>query len=111
VTAAVVAEAKAMLTTLTQLASPEIPASFEEQQKELEKAEEAMWAWYLEWSQIARVAIKQRALLKELGFLNTRRGAEEEEGERATTPPNTTTPATTPAAPAAPSPVTNAPAN
>lgn len=60
-----------------------------------------MWSWYLEWSQIARVAIKQRALLKELGFLTTRRGEEESETETtapATTPPPAATPAGTVAA-------------
>jgi hypothetical protein len=112
VTAAVVAEAKALLTTLTQVASPEVPPSFEEQQEELEKAEAAMWSWYLEWSQIARVAIKQRALLKELGFLNTRRGAEEEEEGEGTTPSTTTAAGTTPAAtPAAAQPTAPAAAN
>ena len=40
-----------------------------------------MWAWYLEWSKIARVAIKNRALLRQLGFLSARRGEEEEETE------------------------------
>ena len=93
VTAAVVAEAKTLLTALTQVASPEVPPSFEEQEEELAKAEAAMWEWYLEWSQIARVAIKQRGLLKELGFLNTRKGGEEETEADPVTP--TTTPATT----------------
>ena len=46
-----------------------------------------MWAWYLEWSQIARVAIKQRSLLKELGFLTTRRGGEDDgEGDAPASP-------------------------
>jgi len=57
--------------------------------------EAAMWAWYLEWSQIARVAIKQRSLLKELGFLAARRGGEDDnEGDSATSPGG---PASTPA--------------
>jgi hypothetical protein len=46
-------------------------------------AENAMWDWYLEWSEIARVAIKDRKLLRELGFLSVKRrkaaGEEEEE--------------------------------
>jgi hypothetical protein len=37
------------------------------------KAEEAMWHWYLEWGEIARVAVKDRRLLRELGFLNLKR--------------------------------------
>jgi hypothetical protein len=32
-------------------------------------AVEAMWAWYLEWSSIARQAIQNRNLLRALGFL------------------------------------------
>ena len=37
-----------------------------------EPAERALWAWYLEWSGIARVAIQDRATLRRLGF--TKRG-------------------------------------
>ena len=37
-----------------------------------------MWDWYLEWSQIARIAIKSRPLLRLLGFLKTGRGSSEE---------------------------------
>lgn len=32
-------------------------------------AEDALWHWYLEWSQIARTVIKNRRLLRDLGFL------------------------------------------
>lgn len=35
--------------------------------------EQAMWAWYLEWSAIARAAIKDRRLLRTLGFLQVDR--------------------------------------
>jgi hypothetical protein len=38
-----------------------------------EAAESAMWAWYLEWGEIARVAVTDRRLLRELGFLKTKR--------------------------------------
>lgn len=31
-------------------------------------ADATLWCWYLEWSRIARVAIKERALLRQLGF-------------------------------------------
>lgn len=41
---------------------------------ELEKAEKAMWAWYLEWSQVARTAITRRQYLRQLGFLRGRAG-------------------------------------
>jgi hypothetical protein len=41
--------------------------------------EDALWAWYLESSKVARVTIKQRALLRQLGFLN-RHAVEEDPG-------------------------------
>jgi hypothetical protein len=43
-----------------------------------EAAEKAMWTWYLEWGEIARVAITDRKLLRELGFLNYKRPVTEE---------------------------------
>jgi hypothetical protein len=46
------------------VAEPVEPVSAEEQEAELEAAESALWAWYLEWSKIARIAIKQRPLLR-----------------------------------------------
>jgi hypothetical protein len=35
----------------------------------LEKADRDLWAWYLHWTQVARVAVIQRALLKEMGLV------------------------------------------
>lgn len=46
-----------------------------------EAAESAMWAWYLEWGEIARVAVTDRRLLRELGFLKTKRPLAQEEEE------------------------------
>ncbi|MGB7540323.1 MAG: hypothetical protein WBM17_17405, partial [Anaerolineales bacterium] len=46
---------------------------------ELANAEESAWAYYLEWSRISRVAVRDRTLLRQLGFLNVRRMVEEEE--------------------------------
>ena len=77
-TAAVITEARSLLSTLGKVAPPQVPFSIEEQKAELVRAEDAMWAWYLEWSAMTRVAIKQRSLLKQLGFLTDRGGAEEE---------------------------------
>jgi hypothetical protein len=37
--------------------------------------EKALWDWYLEWGEIARAVIKDRRLLRELGFLSTKRAA------------------------------------
>jgi hypothetical protein len=39
-------------------------------------AENAMWDWYLEWAQIARATLHDRRLLRQLGFLERRGGAE-----------------------------------
>ncbi len=36
-------------------------------------AEDAMWAWYMEWSTIARSVIKDGRMLQRLGFLRVRR--------------------------------------
>ena len=49
-----------------------VPAATE-QQAELETA---MWAWYKEWSGIARAAIDDRRLLRSLGFLRPEHGSE-----------------------------------
>ena len=66
----VIDEAKALLEQVTTL--EEVPAELpdlEEERTRLTEAEDAMWAWYLEWAEIARAAIKDRALLRRLGFL------------------------------------------
>ncbi|MCZ7678604.1 MAG: hypothetical protein M5U28_07470 [Sandaracinaceae bacterium] len=43
-------------------------------------AEEDLWSWYLEWSGIARVAIRDRRMLRALGLLRTvRKPAGEEQ--------------------------------
>jgi hypothetical protein len=78
-TPAVVAEAKTNLAALMEVAPPIELHSPDAAATEAKQAEAAMWSWYLEWSRIARVAIKQRALLKELGFLATKRGFADEE--------------------------------
>src|SRR5690606_24103354 len=56
--------------------------------EERQAAEDAMWGWYLEWSQIARVAIRDGRLLRQLGFSSrpsstraTDEATEEEEEE------------------------------
>lgn len=94
-----------LLTQLTHVAEPAEAVSVEEQEAALEAAEAAMWGWYLEWSKIARIAIKQRPLLRQLGFLSVRRGSEEEETEEpapsATTSSATPSPTSSPGAGAA----------
>lgn len=42
-------------------------------------AEQHLWSWYLEWSSLARIAIRDRRLLRSLGFRRATRGSE---GER-----------------------------
>jgi hypothetical protein len=77
--AATVETAKRLLDALGTTAPAEpIPAIDPAQQA---AAEEAMWRWYLEWGEIARVAITDRKLLRELGFLNYKRPLAEEEPE------------------------------
>lgn len=77
-TPAVVAEARAMLGSLAKVSAAQ-PRSLEEQQAELARAEKALWDWYLEWSQVARIAIKSRSQLRALGFLkNGKDGVDEE---------------------------------
>ncbi|MEM1416277.1 MAG: hypothetical protein AAGH15_15320 [Myxococcota bacterium] len=44
--------------------------------EELRAAEDAMWTWYLEWSAIARAVIRDRRLLRSMGFLRYRKKGE-----------------------------------
>ncbi len=69
ITAAVLSDAKAMLDRATSLAKDgESPVPTTASTADAE-AERALWAWYLEWSSIARVAIKDRRVLRQCGFL------------------------------------------
>ncbi len=64
--------ARQLLTELSTFA-PDPDALTEEQtQAELDEAERLAWGWYLEWSRIARVAIKSRRMLRKLGFLDSK---------------------------------------
>ena len=47
----------------------------EEPAETVEDAEKRLWSWYLEWSVIARAAIRDRRLLRSLGFLRVVRKA------------------------------------
>jgi hypothetical protein len=71
-TPAVVDEAKALLAQVSTIEEePAEPVDLEEERARFTAAEDAMWAWYLEWAQIARSTIKERVLLRRLGFLST----------------------------------------
>jgi len=45
-----------------------------------ERADAELWSYYLEWSLVARLAIKERRLLRQLGFRQTTAGEKDEEG-------------------------------
>lgn len=67
-TDAVVARARELL---EQLRTPEEAPAVDVEALDREvraKAEHAMWQWYLEWSGIARIAIRDRRALRALGF-------------------------------------------
>lgn len=93
--------AEALLTSLSTIV--EEPLADVPRDEQL-AAEEALWAWYLEWSEIARVAIRDGRLLRTLGFLQRRGDLVEEApvAEVALTPSPTPALASTPAAPALP---------
>ena len=52
-------------------------------EEDLAAAEADLWAWYKEWSGIARVVVTERNLLRKMGFLGTRRASGEEGDEAA----------------------------
>jgi hypothetical protein len=77
-TPGVIEQARALLGSLRKATPASPPPSAEEQRAEASRAEDALWAWYLEWSRIARTAIKQRVLLHQLGFLADRGSSADE---------------------------------
>jgi len=65
----VIAEGRALLARIGR--APDAPT--EEELDELDRearalAEQRLWSWYLEWSTLARLAIRDRSLLRSLGF-------------------------------------------
>jgi hypothetical protein len=72
--------AKALLKKLGQVEGPlpDLDKSADDDVS-FENAEKALWAWYLEWSKIARTTIKQRSLLRQLGFLRATTSGKDEE--------------------------------
>lgn len=66
--AVTMAEVKALLASAQQPGVVDVPVVANDAEANA-AAEEAMWAWYLEWSTIARRAITDRAVLRALGFL------------------------------------------
>lgn len=58
----------------------------------IEAEERALWNWYLEWSTIARVAIRDRRHLRALGFLKYGRGESAEDAAAVPEPSDGPTP-------------------
>lgn len=81
-TASVIAEAKELLAQVQELAPIDQPfpgdAQSEAEAAQYARAEVELWAWYLEWSVIARRTVKDRNLLRQLGFLKGGSGGAEE---------------------------------
>lgn len=68
-TPAVIAEAEELLSSIARIdrTPPPEPTAAD---KALEiQREDAMWAWYLEWTALARTVISDRRLLRRMGFL------------------------------------------
>src|SRR5262249_20389158 len=96
-TPAVVDEARGLLTQIG--ADEEDSAAFEPNDEELAAADKALWAWYLEWSAVARTVIRDRRTLISLGFLRvSRQGVIEVDDGDADDQP-TAPPAVSPAGP------------
>lgn len=81
-TDAVIAEATALIDRIGTI-EPEDSGAYIPSDED-EEAERKLWAWYLEWSRIARVAITDRRLLRQLGFRQNAAGAIDETDEPAT---------------------------
>jgi len=72
-------EAKALLKKLSKIDGPVVDVNkIAAEEANYEKAEQELWAWYLEWSAITRKAITQRSLLIKLGFLRNSGSGDEE---------------------------------
>jgi hypothetical protein len=78
-----IAEGRALLDELAVVRAAPIHEISADEQK---AAEDAMWRWYLEWSEIARSAISDRRVLRSLGFLRSQRKAESGDEEAIETP-------------------------
>lgn len=74
-TASVLDEARTMLAEVMQ---PPIEAPPGDEPVVDPAAEDAMWKYYLQWSAIARRAITDRRLLRQLGFLRSQRNGSDE---------------------------------
>ena len=74
-TQVVLEEARSLLRQVMQPSLDDAPADDEPVVDHA--TEDAMWSYYLQWSAIARRAISDRRLLRQLGFLRSQRGGDE----------------------------------
>lgn len=81
--AEVIENARALLDAASQIADEPVEAPMSKDPAAVARAEAALWAYYLEWSRIARVAITARSELRQLGFLRSARSAASAEEETA----------------------------
>jgi hypothetical protein len=75
---AALTEAEGLLAQVQTAAQPEVVT---DEPADREAAEEAMWGWYLEWSMVARTAIRNGNLLRGLGFRHRRSDGAESDSE------------------------------
>ena len=67
-TDAVLREGERLVALMSQALPGPAPGNTRHRARE---AADALWAWYLEWSSIARTVIKERKLLRQMGFLQS----------------------------------------
>lgn len=80
-TKAVIDEAKDLLTRAGKVEPAAEAEASPLDDEDFAKAEADLWAWYLEWSAIAQIAIKNRRLLREMGFLRSKSKAKGKAGD------------------------------
>lgn len=85
ITEEVVREARDLLTQLGHIESTDEPDGLDEEEDA--QREQALWDWYLEWSEIARTKIKNRRLLRSLGFLKPDGSPVDDEADDEAAPP------------------------
>jgi hypothetical protein len=77
----VIAEARSLIEQIGTIEADDPGAYVPSEEDQI--AERKLWDWYLEWSRIARVAITDRRLLRQLGFRQNASGGIEETDEPA----------------------------
>jgi hypothetical protein len=81
-----IADARTLLTVLAEDATvPEELPTVEDEERRFAACEKALWDWCIEWSKVARMAVKQRVLLRKLGFLADH-GADDEAADAEAAP-------------------------